>query len=82
MDQPLSFVGVLNDWLSERAISMGKRRTGSVSRIAVRLLNNYPKHFTNNYDENKKVLDELIYFPSKVLRNKVAGYIVRLKKGE
>ena len=61
---------------------MGKRRSGSVSRIAIRLMNNYPDRFTSNYDENKKVLDELIYFPSKVLRNKVAGYIIRLKKGE
>jgi small subunit ribosomal protein S17e len=61
---------------------MGKRRTSSVSRIAIRLIKDYPERFTNNYDENKKVLDELIYFPSKVLRNKVAGYIVRLKKGE
>jgi small subunit ribosomal protein S17e len=61
---------------------MGKRRTSSVSRIAIRLIKDYPERFTTNYDENKKVLDELIYFPSKVLRNKVAGYIVRLKKGE
>ncbi len=61
---------------------MGKRRTSSVSRIAIRLIKDYPERFTNNYDENKNVLDELIYFPSKVLRNKVAGYIVRLKKGE
>jgi small subunit ribosomal protein S17e len=61
---------------------MGKRRTSSVSRIAIKLIKDYPERFTTNYDENKKVLDELIYFPSKVLRNKVAGYIVRLKKGE
>ena len=61
---------------------MGKRRTGSVSRIAIRLIKDYPDRFTNNYDENKKILDELIYFPSKVLRNKVAGYIIRLKRGE
>jgi len=59
---------------------MGKRRTGSVSRIAARLIKDYPDRFTNNYDENKKLLDELIYFPSKVLRNKVAGYIIRLKR--
>jgi len=61
---------------------MGKRRTGSVSRISARLIKDYPDRFTNNHDENKKVLNELIYFPSKVLRNKVAGYIVRLKRGE
>lgn len=61
---------------------MGKRRTGSVSRIAARLIKDYPDRFTNNHGENKKVLNELIYFPSKVLRNKVAGYIVRLKRGE
>ena len=59
---------------------MGKRRTSSVSRIAIRLIKDYPDRFTNNYDENKKLLDELIYFPSKVLRNKVAGYIIRLKR--
>lgn len=61
---------------------MGKRRTGSVSRIAARLIKDYPDRFTTSHDENKKVLNELIYFPSKVLRNKVAGYIVRLKRGE
>ena len=61
---------------------MGKRRTSSVSRIAARLIKDYPDRFTNNYDENKKLLDELIYFPSKVLRNKVAGYIIRLKRSE
>jgi len=42
-------------------------------------LEKYPDKFTTEFDINKLVLDEIAIVPSKSLRNKIAGYITRLK---
>ena len=41
----------------------------------------YLMEFKNNFAENKKILGNNT-MPSKKIRNKVAGYIARLKKAE
>lgn len=51
-----------------------------IRRIAEELLAKYPDKFTDNFEANKKVLNEIAQFNTKYLRNKVAGYITRKVK--
>lgn len=46
-----------------------------VRRISSDLLQQYPEKFTTDFNENKKIVQELAKVKSKVLRNKIAGYI-------
>ncbi len=59
---------------------MGNIRTAFVKRIAKELVENNPGKFTTNFDENKKLVEELSTVSTKHLRNKIAGYITRLMK--
>lgn len=57
---------------------LGNVRPENIKRIARDLLRKYPGKFTENFEENKKILSSLAVFPSIKLRNSVAGYITRL----
>ena len=46
-----------------------------VRRISTELINKYPERFADEFEENKKIVNELAKIRSKVLRNMVAGYI-------
>jgi small subunit ribosomal protein S17e len=46
-----------------------------IKRISTELLASYPNRFGVDFDENKKNIKEIAIVRSKVLRNKVAGYI-------
>lgn len=59
---------------------MGKIRTTMIKRLAKEFVNNYPDKFTVDFEKNKQLLKELGAFPSKKIRNQVAGYIVRMIK--
>ena len=59
---------------------MGKIRTAVVKRTARRLLEMYPDTFTDSFEENKKLVSQLIAVESKKLRNQIAGYITHLIK--
>lgn len=62
---------------------MGRIRTKSIKKITEKILEEHTNvEFTANFEENKKILNEIAEFPSKVIRNKVAGYITFLKKKE
>ena len=54
---------------------MGKARTVKTKRIADMLLEKYSDKFTTNFEENKKLVTELISVSSKQLRNEVAGHL-------
>ncbi len=49
-----------------------------IRKIAEELLEKYPDKFTNNFEENKRILNEMAEVKSKFLRNKIAGYITRM----
>ncbi|MFP3213616.1 MAG: 30S ribosomal protein S17e [Nitrososphaeria archaeon] len=49
-----------------------------IRKLAEELLEQYGEKFTDNFEENKKVLNEIAEIKSKYLRNKVAGYITRI----
>ncbi len=59
---------------------MGRIRTKWIKNMAKELINHYPDKLDSNFENNKRVLDELKIFPDKSVRNKVAGYIVTIKK--
>lgn len=46
-----------------------------VKRLSTELLENYPDRFTTNFEENKKTILSIAIIRSKILRNKMAGYI-------
>lgn len=57
---------------------MGKKRTMSARRIAEKLMAT-TKGFTADFESNKKLVSEMTNL-LKAMRNRVAGYITRLKK--
>lgn len=46
-----------------------------VKRISTIVLEKYPDRFGSDFEKNKKALQEIAITKSKVLRNRVAGYI-------
>ena len=58
---------------------MGKVRTETVKRAARELIERFPEKFTNEYEANKAAVNEVMKAPSKKLRNRIAGYVTRLK---
>jgi len=46
------------------------------------LLQKYPEAFGSDFEQNKKVLEEMALIPSKQLRNRIAGYIAKSRKAE
>jgi small subunit ribosomal protein S17e len=58
---------------------LGKVRTETVKRTARELIAKFPDKFTNEYEANKAAVNELLIAPSKKLRNRIAGYVTRLK---
>jgi len=57
---------------------MGRVRPTYIKRLAKDLVEAAPEKFSEKFDENKEELDEVADFKSKKLRNRVAGYIVRV----
>jgi small subunit ribosomal protein S17e len=58
---------------------LGKVRTETVKRAARELIERYPEKFTNEYEANKTSVNQVLKAPSKKLRNRIAGYVTRLK---
>lgn len=58
---------------------MGNIRPTFIKRSAIEVLKRYPDQFTDDFDENKVMLDRIADIQSKSLRNKVAGYITRYR---
>jgi small subunit ribosomal protein S17e len=61
---------------------LGNVRTEQIKRTARELVRRFPDKFTNNFDENKKLVSQLLPGASTKVRNQVAGYIVRLYSSE
>lgn len=57
---------------------MGRIRGKWIKSIAEKLVKQYPEKFSNNFKNNKEILDEMGLFEDKVIRNKIAGYIISI----
>ena len=49
-----------------------------VRRISEDIMSKFPNAFGTNYDENKEQLNKVALVHSKMLRNKIAGYITKM----
>lgn len=59
---------------------MGRIKTTLIKRIALKLMKEYGESFKTNFEENKKLVQELTDVEFIKMRNIIAGYITRLKK--
>lgn len=59
---------------------MGNIRPTYIKRVAYELLKNHPDEFTKDFEHNKANVAKLTDVKSQTLRNKIAGYVTRLKK--
>jgi small subunit ribosomal protein S17e len=46
-----------------------------VKKLSTEVLNRYPDKFNVDFQQNKKIIDEIAKVKSKELRNQIAGYI-------
>jgi len=59
-------------------MNMGRIKPRLVKRTSKQLIENSSESFGKTFEENKKTLGSTL--PSKKVRNKIAGYIARLKR--
>ena len=58
---------------------MGNIRQINIKNIAISLLEKYPEQFiARDFQHNKKKVSELTDVKSKLVRNRIAGYVTRL----
>ncbi len=46
-------------------------------RLSEEIMEKHPDVFGSDFEQNKKALEELALIPSKMLRNRIAGYIAK-----
>lgn len=56
---------------------MGNIRQTNIKRIAFRLIENYGDILTKDFEINKTLVTQYTTIESKVIRNRVAGYVTR-----
>ncbi len=57
---------------------MGNIRPTYIKRVSIELVQKYPDKFkSDDYEHNKKMVDEYTDVDSKMMRNRIAGYIIR-----
>lgn len=61
------------------SVRVGKVRIAAVKKVARELVERYPDRLTTNYEANKTALADLVDAKTKRLRNRVVGYVTRLK---
>ena len=59
--------------------SVGKIRPTYIKRIAEELCRKFPDKFTTNFEQNKKLVDEIADVSTVKMRNRIAGYVTRYK---
>jgi len=59
---------------------MGRIKTKLIKRLGFQLMKERGDELKENFDENKKLVEQFLKGPSKKIRNCVAGYVTRLVK--
>mgnify|MGYP001128622941 CR=1 FL=1 len=60
---------------------MGNVRTEQIKRVAKELIRRFPDKFSNNFENNKRVVETLIQGTTRRIRNQIAGYITHAFAG-
>ena len=58
---------------------MGKVRIAAVKKISRELVAMYPDKFGKDYEANKRAMEPLVDARTKRIRNRIVGYVTRLK---
>jgi small subunit ribosomal protein S17e len=59
---------------------LGSVRPSFIKNAAKNLMALYPDTFTDDFETNKRLVEQLTDVKAKKVRNRVAGYLVRLVK--
>ncbi len=62
---------------NRRKTNLGKVKTEQIKHLGKELMTRFPSKFTANFDENKRLVDQLTKGTTTRVRNQVAGYITR-----
>ncbi len=57
--------------------TLGKVKTEQIKHLAKELITKFPDSFSDNFDDNKRLVSELTEGTTTRVRNQVAGYITR-----
>ncbi|MBS7616612.1 30S ribosomal protein S17e [Candidatus Bathyarchaeota archaeon] len=60
---------------------MGNVRTEHIKRVAKELIRRFPNRFSNNFEENKRIVNMLVQGATPKVRNQIAGYITHAYSG-
>jgi len=60
---------------------LGAVRTEQIKRIAKELIRRFPDKFSNDFENNKRIVDTLIQGATTMVRNQIAGYITHAFAG-
>jgi small subunit ribosomal protein S17e len=60
---------------------LGNVRTEQIKRIAKELVRRFPDKFSNNFENNKHVVDTLTRGATTKVRNQIAGYVTHAFAG-
>lgn len=60
---------------------MGSVRTEQIKRIAKELIRRFPDKFSNNFENNKRMVEMLVQGTTTKVRNQIAGYITHAFAG-
>ena len=61
---------------------MGRIKTKAIKRITEDLVNEHGDVFKEDFETNKRLVQERADIPSKKLRNILAGYVTRLMRSK
>lgn len=59
---------------------MGRIKTKMIKRLTFQLMKAHGSEFKEDFNENKKLVEQFLKGPSKKIRNCIAGYVTRLLK--
>ena len=57
---------------------MGNVRPMYIKRVALELVHQFPNAFSSDFQSNKKFVEQYTSIKSKIMRNRIAGYIAKM----
>ena len=63
-----------------KGIHMGNIRTKDIKKVSFQLVEAYPDKFNRDFENNKDIVNRSNVATTKIIRNKIAGYVTRIKK--
>ncbi|MFQ5907449.1 MAG: 30S ribosomal protein S17e [Thermoplasmata archaeon] len=61
---------------------MGNIRPTYIKRVALELIRRHSDRFSEDFEANKRTVQELTDVSSSTMRNRIAGYVTRLKRAQ